>query len=50
MTQYKCAECGAAVECKDVDGTVVFERECTHTEAAIIAELQAVVYGEGGAQ
>lgn len=47
---YECAECGKPVECKDIDGTVVFIRSCEHQEGAIIANLEATVYGEGGAE
>lgn len=46
-TAYQCAECGKPVECKDADDAVVFVRSCDHTEAAILANMEATVYGEG---
>ena len=49
-TRYTCALCAAPVEVRDVDGAVLFTRTCAHSEAAILAEMEATVYGEGGAQ
>lgn len=46
MQTYECADCHSPVECKEIDGNVVFIRTCGHTEAAVLANMQAVVYGE----
>lgn len=46
MMTYTCGECGAPVNCHQVDGEVVFTRTCEHKEAAVIAHLEATVYGE----
>ena len=46
MTTYKCAECGKPVECKDAETGVEFVRSGEHTEAAILADMEATVYGE----
>ena len=45
-TTYTCAECGAKADV--VEGEVV--RTCEHVDAPVTADIQAVVYGEGGAQ
>ena len=46
MTTYECAECGKPVTPVNEDGKEFrFERTCEHTEAAIIANLQAQVTG-----
>ena len=50
MTTYECAECGKPVECKDGETEVIFTRSCEHTEAAILANMTATVYGEGKAE
>lgn len=43
---YKCATCGAKVTL--VNGVLL--RECAHHTAPVVAEMQAKVYGEGGAK
>ena len=42
QTKYYCAICGAEVTL--FDGMI--ERTCEHTESTIIAEMEAVAYGE----
>lgn len=42
---YKCAECTEPVFL--IDGIVY--KPCGHTEAAVLADLEAIVYGAGGA-
>jgi hypothetical protein len=46
MQTYECGDCHKPITCEDVDGEVVFTRTCGHTEAAILANMEAVVYGE----
>lgn len=43
---YKCADCGAEVTL--VDGVLV--KTCEHAEAAVLADMQATVHGDGGAK
>lgn len=40
---YECAECGEEVT-MNPDGTLI--RKCEHENATVIANLEAVVYGE----
>lgn len=42
---YKCAECAEPVFL--IEGKVY--KPCGHTDAAVLADLEAVVYGAGGA-
>lgn len=41
-TKYKCCECESIVVIKD--DTIV--RTCEHVDATIVADMQAVAYGE----
>ena len=50
MQTYECADCHASVECKEINGEVVFVRSCGHTEAAVLANMEATVYGESGTE
>lgn len=45
-TPHKCSECGEVVLIE----VEVITRTCDHTEAPIIAEMEAVAYGVGGLQ
>lgn len=46
QSPYLCAECNEPVFV--VNGIIY--KPCGHTEAAVLANMQAVVYGEGGAK
>jgi hypothetical protein len=43
---YACAECGTQV--RVVDGEIV-SRPCAHLNAPVTADIEAEVYGQGGA-
>ena len=45
---YICAECGEPVlVITGINGNRIY-KPCGHTEAAVLANMEAVVYGEGG--
>jgi hypothetical protein len=46
MHQYQCGDCHKPVTREEKNGEIVFVRECGHTEAAVLANMEAVVYGE----
>ena len=50
-SQYVCAECGepVLVIVGVASGTKIY-KPCGHTEAAMLANIDAVVFGEGGAR
>lgn len=47
---YLCAECGEPVlVIQGLNGTRLY-KPCGHADAAVLANLEAIVYGEGGAK